>query len=163
MKARTGVYALRFVNGMHYVGQSSDIDSSIGAHASGAVACTASWGSGCVEVQLLTSASVDEAFAERNETLERMQKYGIEKVRGWRFADEVLSEDAVEAIVSLLCEKHDVCADCRGTGHFRGACRPQKTEAGAFLARSEPANGHGLGHESDFLDHECPISDECGE
>lgn len=125
MKARTGVYALRFVNGMYYVGQSSDIDRCIQQHALGAVACTAGWGSGCVEEQLLTSHA-DAEFAERNEMLERVQKYGIDKVRGWIFTEPMLSEESVEFIESLLCEKYDVCAQCGGTGHFRGACPAEK-------------------------------------
>ena len=109
-------------NGMLYVGKSSDIDKRIGEHASGTVACTSSWGIPREVPTLTPRIDVDNESWERNETLEQMQRNGIDKVRGWMYTTQELTDEAEEGIVSQLCEKYDCCRLCGSGGHFVSAC-----------------------------------------
>ena len=140
--SRSGVYVLRYPNGMFYVGKSSDIDKRIREHASGNVSCTAKWGIPEEVPAVTPSIATDHESWERNETLEQMQRNGIEKVRGWMYTSQEITEDAEENIMAQLCEKYDSCRYCGSTGHFISAC-PKYHKA-------KPSH-RGIGNDDDSL------------
>ena len=122
-KARSGVYVLKASNGLHYVGKSNDIDTRIEDHAEGeGASCIASAGA-VQEVKVLTTGQQDDLESwERNETLLRMKQHGIDRVRGWMFTSEKLTEAEKECAFRQICEKFDLCRRCGREGHFADVC-----------------------------------------
>jgi hypothetical protein len=51
-----------------------------------------------------------------------MTRQGVEKVRGWMYTTQHLSQETVESIDAQLCEKYDLCRVCGTKGHFVSAC-----------------------------------------
>ena len=127
--SRSGVYVLQYPNGMFYVGKSSDIDTRIGQHTSGQVACTADWGKPREIAPITSRLDADHESWERNETLEQMQRHGMERVRGWMYTSPELTEEAQESIASQLCKKYDCCRLCGLKGHLVSACPQQGRRA----------------------------------
>ena len=59
---------------------------------------------------------------ERAETLERMFRHGIEKVRGWIFTTPVMSQDQHDNAFQQICASKKLCTKCGRMGHFAAAC-----------------------------------------
>ena len=62
--------------------------------------------------------------AQLSETLEQMNVYGINNVRGSMFTKpfELSKEEKVMA-AQLYCEKHNLCRNCGEPGHFINQCK----------------------------------------
>lgn len=121
---RAGVYVLKTVSGLYYVGKSNDIDARIIDHRNGlGAACLAGTGRFEVISSLLTSGSAADLESwERNETLQRMKTHGIDNVRGWMFTATVLSDDDRRDAFRQICEKYDLCRRCGRDSHFLDQC-----------------------------------------
>jgi len=122
-KKRAGVYVLKTLNGLYYVGKSNDIDARIKEHRDGAGAsCLKSQGA-FEEVPTLTaSQEQDHESWERNETLYRMMQHGINNVRGWMFTSERLTDSEKQQAFRQICEKFDLCRRCGRDSHFADEC-----------------------------------------
>ncbi len=83
-------------------------------------------------MQPITPRLEDHESWERNETLERMSIHGVEKVRGWMYTTQNLSQDTIENIDSQLCEKYDLCRSCGEKGHFVSACPSNRDRKSAY-------------------------------
>ena len=59
---------------------------------------------------------------ERAETLERMFRHGIEKVRGWMFTTPVMSQDQRDSAFEQICVYKKLCTTCGRGGHFAASC-----------------------------------------
>ena len=59
---------------------------------------------------------------ERLETLERMYKHGIEKVRGWKFTTPVMSQDQHDNAFQQICASKKLCTKCGRGRHFSKNC-----------------------------------------
>jgi hypothetical protein len=73
----------------------------------------------------LTQPDDDTEAWERAETLARMHRAGISKVRGWMFTAPELTEPQRETAFAQVCERFDLCRKCGRGGHFAAACRCQ--------------------------------------
>lgn len=117
---RSGVYVLNWPDGRIYVGKSQDIDRRIRQHAE-------EMGVRPIEIPALTQPIAGDFESwERNETLEQMQRHGIEKVRGWMYTSTDLTEEQRDSIHSQIAEKYDLCRFCGQKGHFADRCRLRK-------------------------------------
>ena len=72
--------------------------------------------------QVAPHTTTDGESGEREETLELMLRYGIEKVRGWRFTRVELTATDVEDIEKDLAERNRLCRRCGRSGHLVGEC-----------------------------------------
>jgi len=115
-----GVYVLQYPNGMFYVGKSRNVQVRVQHHMKGPFA--RSWGKPTV-VSTETTALMDDLESwERNETLHRMRKHGIIKVRGWKYTSLTLTSGEVTDATNQIREKYDLCRLCGGDGHFESEC-----------------------------------------
>jgi hypothetical protein len=119
-----GVYALVTSRGMQYVGKSDDVNGRINVHRQGNGArCLEGSGGNFTKVPLLTHGqSHDLESWERDETLTRMLRHGIDNVRGWMFVSKTLSEEQRESAFNQVCERFDLCRKCGRNSHFASAC-----------------------------------------
>ena len=128
-EAEAGVYVLELPGGRFYVGKSSNIGARLEQHRRGE-------GALCAEgflrrVAPLTPSVGDAEMWERAETLERMRRVGVSRVRGWMFTGEALTEAQREAAFGQVCERFDLCRRCGRAGHFVGECQSH-SRAGFF-------------------------------
>lgn len=129
-RIRSGVYVLRYPSGMVYVGKSQDIGTRIAQHRAKRVAATSQWRGVPRRVSPLTPRIADDLESwERNETLARMQRHGIENVRGWMYTATELTPSDIRGIEANLREKHDLCRRCGKTGHFAVQCTSHHSES----------------------------------
>ena len=119
-----GVYVLELGDGGFYVGKSNDIEERLRQHAGGEAGKK---GAVCAKgfvgrVAPLTPRCEDLEAWERAETLARMYKHGIGRVRGWMYTSQEMSETQREHAFAQICEKHDLCRRCGNAGHFVADC-----------------------------------------
>ena len=104
-----------------YVGKSQDVERRIEQHMSGeGTQCL----SGRVRRLEVGEAGTERDLEswERNETLARMYKHGVDKVRGWMFTSARLSAEQEEQAFGQICEKYDLCRQCGRNTHFADKC-----------------------------------------
>lgn len=119
-----GVYALVNSNGLHYVGKSDDVEGRIKMHKQGhGAACLKGSGANITRVSLLTQGQTHDLESwERDETLTRMMRHGIENVRGWMYVSKTLSDEQMDSAFNQVCERFDLCRKCGRNSHFASAC-----------------------------------------
>jgi hypothetical protein len=132
-ESNKGVYVLESGDGLFYVGKSNNIPARIEQHRTGDGGAAFSQMMGSFKpVPPLTAGSANDLESwERNETLQRMWTYGIDKVRGWMFTSPHLTEEQKQAAFGQVCEKFDLCRKCGRTSHFASACYARGKEAWA--------------------------------
>ena len=119
---KAGVYVLRLEDGTYYVGESQDTDVRVAQHLAGEGA-SVTVGKDAVRVSPYTAPIPGHLEAwERAETLERMFRHGIEKVRGWMFTTPVMSPDQRESAFEQICVYKKLCTTCGRGGHFAASC-----------------------------------------
>ena len=119
---RKKVYVIKLEHGKYYVGESTNIKQRMWAHENGN-------GSGWTRnykfvTQIKPLTKPQDSFWELSETLEQMNVYGINNVRGSMFTKpfELSKEEKVMA-AQLYCEKHNLCRNCGEPGHFINQCK----------------------------------------
>jgi len=126
-----GVYVLQLQNNKYYVGESMDKKRRIWVHENGNGSSWTKKHNVIQELKPLTKKQDD--FWELSETLEVMNLYGIDNVRGSMFTNpnELSREDKVVA-AQLYCEKHNLCRRCGSNSHFIGQCNSLGKEAWVY-------------------------------
>lgn len=118
---KRGVYTLKDSSGRMYVGKSHDVDSRIAAHGRGDG--TQFVGRDFKVVDNYTEGPHNDLESwERNETLTRIYKHGIENVRGWMFVSLEPTEQQRRDVFVQVCEKFDLCRRCGRNSHFADRC-----------------------------------------
>jgi len=123
---RHGVYVLNLQHGGIYVGRSTDIDSHIEQHCSGAGSAWCRHQGGVVgEVATVHVGSPDDlASWEMNETVAQMLMHGFENVRGWEFTNcAALTAKECDTLKTLVMGQGNMCRRCGGEGHFATHCQ----------------------------------------
>lgn len=115
-----GVYVLEKPDGTYYVGKSGNIPDRLRQHSSGLGASCAR--GPAKRVPPLTDECADHEAWERAETLARMRRHGVSRVRGWMYTTPHLSEAQRDHAFRQVCERLDLCRRCGGEGHFAASC-----------------------------------------
>lgn len=125
-----GVYVLEKDDGDLYVGKSGNIAERIRQHLSGLGASCAKGVARRLPPMTPPICGDLEAW-ERAETLARMRRHGISRVRGWMYTSPEMSDADRDHAFHQICEKHDLCRRCGKHGHFAAQC----SAGGAYLSR----------------------------
>lgn len=120
-RRKTGVYVLGDEGGRMYVGKSQDVERRIEQHRSGE---GTQFLHGRLRRLVVGEAGTERDLEswERNETLARMYRHGVGKVRGWMFTSARLSAEQEELAFGQICEKYDLCRQCGRNTHFADKC-----------------------------------------
>ena len=128
-----GVYVLEMPGGRFYVGKSGNIEERMRQHQEGGVG-----GAVCAHgfirlVSVLTPRQADMESWERAETLTRMRRSGIGKVRGWFYTSQDLTPSQREHAFQQVCEKFDLCRVCGNDSHFARDCSVRERARFCFM------------------------------
>lgn len=126
MAYTSGVYVLELnEEGFYYVGQSTNIEKRIQQHidGKGSAFCKAHGG---VKRALLpfTKRRSRLTMWEQAETVHRMIRYGVNKVRGWEYTScGPLSAADAYSLRQLVMGTYNLCRKCGRQGHFAKGCK----------------------------------------
>ena len=118
----SGVYVLKLSGGNYYVGKSKDIEKRMGSHLSGKGAAWTKKHEIVGKCELITNSMDDLDSWERAETLELAKKYGIEKVRGYKWTRVEIPVDEEKDFVTNIRERNDLCRKCGSSNHMISRC-----------------------------------------
>lgn len=115
-----------------YVGYSEDINSRIEQHVKGEGSnitrnCTL-----IGRLKCMTPFLWHKESWERLEYLTQVKKFGIQRVRGWKFVRDHLCPIDIKEILSNLCEAFNLCRKCFHDDHWSSIC-PRKRYLGNEL------------------------------
>ena len=118
----SGTYILELSDNKYYVGESEDIKRRIWLHENGR---GSSWTKKYeVKSSIQPEYKKEHDFSELIHTLEMMNKYGINNVRGSLFSSPFpLSKYEKVMAAQLYCDLYGLCRKCGGKGHFITNCK----------------------------------------
>jgi len=126
-KNNSGVYILKLSNGKYYIGESNDIDRRVWMHEnSNGSNWTKMYG---VIGKMDTIRNNNGNLNELIETLNMINTYGIDNVRGSMFTKVSLNASDKIMAAQLYCELYGLCRKCGGKGHFIGNCTSPEIKA----------------------------------
>lgn len=112
------IYALKCKNGCFYIGKTTDIDRRFSEHLEGTFG--SEWTRLHSPIEVVENIQMDSKFDEMKKTLEYMDKYGIEKVRGAQWCTVNLTKVQLDEIKRNI--NTDGCYRCGEKGHFANEC-----------------------------------------
>lgn len=116
------VYVLELSGGKFYVGKTNSPEFRLQSHFD---ANGSAWTKKHKPIRVVEVVSCDDfenAYKEDMYTLQYMQKYGIDNVRGGSFCETQLSQDTKNVITKMLRSANDKCFNCGLSGHFAKTC-----------------------------------------
>jgi cellular nucleic acid-binding protein len=118
--SKTNIYILKLTNNKYYVGKTDNLERRIQEHLNG-TASTWTKKYKLIDVEdIIRNAS---SFDEDKYTLQYMDKYGVDNVRGGQYATEALDERQRDNIQKSLWANNDCCNQCGRKGHFINNCK----------------------------------------
>ena len=117
--SKTNIYILKLADNKYYVGKSNNLEKRKEAHMNG-TAC--SWTKKYKPIDVVEIIENASPFDEDKYTLEYMDKYGMDNVRGGKYVQEALDSLDRISIKKSLWGAKDCCTQCGRKGHFVKDC-----------------------------------------
>jgi cellular nucleic acid-binding protein len=114
------IYILKLENNKYYVGKTFNPKRRIIEHV---ISEGSYWTKLNKPISIIRLISNCSKYDEDKFTLEYMDKYGIENVRGGSFSKVVLSDNNIHTIVQMLNGSNDKCFKCGSEEHFIDKCQ----------------------------------------
>lgn len=115
----TKLYVLLLQSEKYYIGKSTQVFRRISDHFNGR---GSAWTKKYHPIDVIKVSPMVTQYDEDNETLDYMQKYGIDNVRGGIYSRCVLSASDKKSIYRRISGSNDCCFNCGHPGHFAEAC-----------------------------------------
>lgn len=122
------VYVLKLNKGHYYVGKTNNVARRFEEHKSKSEN-SSSWVKQHEVLALIEVKPLDNQFSEDVKTLEYMNKYGIDNVRGGSYVEIRLSNDEITNINKQLRSANNLCFKCGKPGHFVKECPSNSTNS----------------------------------
>lgn len=119
MNSKWNIYVLKLECGKYYVGKTKRGLERINEHISGT---GSSWTLKYKPIELIEFVEGCDAFDEDKYTLQYMNLYGIENVRGGSYTQIQLDAFTLNHINNQLISANDLCYKCGKSGHFLKDC-----------------------------------------
>jgi hypothetical protein len=130
------VYTLECVEGKYYVGRTSNPKFRLEDHFDGG---GSAWTRRYQPIKLVDCVEAESRHEENKVTLECMERYGVENVRGGIYSRMVLGADDRASIEKQLRGAQDRCIKCGSDDHFVNDCpgeaRSKKVKTSSFCVR----------------------------
>lgn len=120
----TTIYILKLTQEKYYIGKSNNATLRIQEHFNGGGTF---WTKLHKPIEVLALIPNSCIYDEDKYTLEFMDRFGIDNVRGGTFSNMLLSDDDLHIIHRLIWSAKDLCFACGGT-HFVRDCHGKKNE-----------------------------------
>ncbi len=128
----TIIYTLELMGGKWYVGKTTNMDARLSQHFQGQ---GSAWTKKYQPVRVAMIAKCDSAdpFAEDNQVLMMMVKYGIHNVRGGSYSQVVLNRAELSVLNRQLASAFGGCFRCGRRGHYIANCYARYHTDGTHL------------------------------
>jgi hypothetical protein len=142
------IYTLRLTDDCYYVGRTTDPNRTLAQHRSDG-RMTRAWTS--LHVPLVGKEAFVELEVMRDnrheddKTLEYMEKYGIDKVRGGAFCQIQLPPEQRSTIESMLRGGNNQCYECGNTNHYVNDCPYNQRNTRSLFCTRCGREGHFFG------------------
>lgn len=113
------IYVLELNGGNYYVGKTSNIASRFNDHKCGKGSSWTRIHGGCKLIEIHPCESL---FDEDKHTLDFMDMFGLDKVRGGSFSNVVLTKEQKNVITKSIRNANGLCQECGEYGHFINNC-----------------------------------------
>lgn len=113
------IYVLKLKHSKYYVGKSDNVNNRIDKHKSNKGAI---WTKKYKVIDVVEIKESNSIFDEMNTTLNYMDKYGIDNVRGGPWCDIHIDDTEKEYINKNICSIYDKCYICHSTKHISKKC-----------------------------------------
>jgi len=113
------VYVLKLENNKYYVGKTRDFEKRYTKHMNG---LASSWTRFHKPQSCILRICPSEPFDEDKYTKQYMTMYGIENVRGGAYANPVLCDMQIYALIAEIRAEKDLCIICGSKDHFFESC-----------------------------------------
>ena len=119
----TNIYILKLEKGFYYVGKSDNVEKRYKQHLTG-------YGSSITKkykpIQIEKIFENSSPFDEDKFVKEYMDKYGIDKVRGGTYINEILTDNQISNLKKELWGAKDLCTKCDRNTHWIKDCYATK-------------------------------------
>jgi hypothetical protein len=102
--SKTTIYVLKLTNNKYYVGKTNDLEKRTEIHMNGIVS---TWTKKYKPIGIEKTIKNASPFDEDKYTLEFMNVYGVDNVRGGQYTTEALDEQQRNNIQKSLCAAND--------------------------------------------------------
>ena len=147
--SNTNIYVLRLEGGRYYVGKSEDVMSRYQQHLNGQ---GSAWTRKYAPVSLEKTIENVSPFEEDKVTMEYMDKYGFENVRGGSYVSLELSEFQIEALKMQIWGAKGKCTQCGRSGHFVKNCYATTDITGNTIEYEESSEEEAEDWECEYCD-----------
>ena len=114
------IYVLGLRQNKYYIGKTNKLYFRIKEHFR---ATGSNWTKIYKPVKVVEIIKNCDSFDEDKYTLQYMNKYGIENVRGGSFCNIELSKSETEVINKMIKGSTDKCYNCGESGHYASNCK----------------------------------------
>jgi cellular nucleic acid-binding protein len=120
------IYVLRLLGDKYYIGKTVTPTVRIDNHFNGKGSV---WTKKYKPVEVIELSPETNKFHEEFKTIDYMDKYGIDNVRGGSFCEIDLSTDNINTINKMICCANNNCFLCGSPNHFSNRCPLRKIKS----------------------------------
>lgn len=120
------IYILSCKNNKYYVGKTTNVFNRIDDHIAGNATA---WTKKYPPIDIIELHNDCDPYDEDKYTLQMMNKYGIDNVRGGSFTEIVLDDVSIAMINKMNSGATDKCFNCNKSGHFANECNMNNVQA----------------------------------
>lgn len=137
IKPAVFVYVLRLFGDKYYVGKTISPNIRLKNHFNGK---GSNWTKKYKPIEVLELVPQSDKFHEEFKTIDYMDKFGVENVRGGSFSEIILSSDNINTINKMINTANDRCFLCGSCNHYSNKCHLRKLSSKFYRKQNKGEN-----------------------